>query len=49
VYWLSINALNLLLGVEYIAAFLVGTAAAFTWSLLTNFLWVWAVGTDARA
>jgi len=49
VYWLSLNALSLLLGIEYIAAFIVGTAAAFTWSLLTNFLWVWAVGTDARA
>ena len=49
VYWLTLNALNLLLGLEYVAAFLVGTAAAFTWSLLTNFLWVWAVGTDARA
>ena len=49
VYWVSINVLSLLLGIEYIAAFLVGTAAAFTWSLLTNFLCVWAVGTDARA
>jgi dolichol-phosphate mannosyltransferase len=49
VYWLVVNALSLLLGVVYVAAFVVGTAAAFTWSLLTNFLWVWGgVGSDAR-
>jgi dolichol-phosphate mannosyltransferase len=49
VYWLVVNALSLALGVVYVIAFLVGTAAAFTWSLLTNFLWVWRVGTNARA
>ena len=49
VYWLVVNALSLLLGVVYVVAFVVGTAAAFTWSLLTNFLWVWRVGTNARA
>ena len=49
VYWLLVNALSLFLGVVYIVAFVVGTAAAFTWSLVTNFLWVWGVGTDARA
>ena len=42
VYWLAINALTLLAGVPYVAAFVLSTAAAFTWSLLTNFLWVWA-------
>jgi len=42
VYWLAINALSLLAGVPYVPAFVVSTAAAFTWSLLTNFLWVWA-------
>jgi putative flippase GtrA len=42
VYWLAINALSLLAGVPYIPAFILSTAAAFTWSLLTNFLWVWA-------
>ena len=42
VYWLAINALTLLAGVPYVAAFVVSTAAAFTWSLFTNFLWVWA-------
>ena len=43
VYWLVINALSLFLGVAYLSAFVVGTAGAFTWSLLTNFLWVWRV------
>jgi putative flippase GtrA len=43
VYWIVINGLSLLLGVEYVIAFVAGTAAAFTWSLLTNFLWVWRV------
>jgi putative flippase GtrA len=42
VYWLVINALSLAAGIPYVVAFLVGTGAAFTWSLLTNFLWVWA-------
>ena len=50
VYWLVVNALSLFLGVLYVAAFVVGTAAAFAWSFLTNFLWVWrGVGSDARA
>ena len=42
VYWVAINALTLLGGVPYIPAFVLSTAAAFTWSLVTNFLWVWA-------
>jgi dolichol-phosphate mannosyltransferase len=42
VYWVAINALTLLVGVPYIPAFVVSTAAAFSWSLITNFLWVWA-------
>jgi putative flippase GtrA len=41
VYWLVLNALSLLAGVPYVMAFVVGTATAFTWSLVTNFLWVW--------
>jgi len=41
VYWLVLNALSLLGGVPYVAAFVVGTAAAFAWSLITNFVWVW--------
>jgi hypothetical protein len=31
-------------GVAYVIAFVIGTGAAFMWSLLSNFLWVW----DAR-
>jgi putative flippase GtrA len=42
VYWLVINAVSVLLGVPYVLGFLIGTAAAFVWSLITNFLWVWA-------
>ena len=42
VYWVVINALGLIVGLPYVAAFIVGTAAAFAWSLATNFLWVWA-------
>ena len=42
VYWLVINALSELAGTPYVLAFVIGTAAAFTWSLFTNFLWVWA-------
>jgi putative flippase GtrA len=42
VYWLVINGLATLLGLAYEIAFFVGTAASFAWSLLTNFLWVWA-------
>jgi putative flippase GtrA len=43
VYWLVINALSLFQGVPYVIGFIIGTGAAFAWSLLTNFLWVWAV------
>ena len=42
VYWLVINALSVLLGVPYEFAFVIGTGASFAWSLVTNFLWVWA-------
>jgi putative flippase GtrA len=42
VYWLVINILALLLATPYVVGFVLGTGAAFTWSLLTNFLWVWA-------
>ncbi len=41
VYWLVINGLSELLGVPYVVAFVLGTAASFAWSLATNFLWVW--------
>jgi putative flippase GtrA len=42
VYWLITNGLVLLVDLAYVIAFIVGTAGAFVWSLLTNFLWVWA-------
>ena len=42
VYWLVINGLSLLADVPYVVSFVVGTGAAFVWSLATNFLWVWA-------
>jgi len=41
VYWLVINGLAALVGLPYVAAFVLGTGAAFAWSLVTNFLWVW--------
>jgi len=42
VSWLVINGLAELVGLPAEPAFIVGTAAAFAWSLVTNFLWVWA-------
>ena len=42
VYWVVVNALSVVLGVPYVAAFVVSTGAAFVWSLISNFLWVWA-------
>jgi putative flippase GtrA len=42
VYWLVINGLAALVGLPYVAGFVLGTGAAFAWSLVTNFLWVWA-------
>jgi putative flippase GtrA len=49
VYWLVTNALVLLMGIVYVIAFIVGTGAAFVWSLLTNFLWVWAQASPRHA
>ena len=42
VYWLAINGLVELGGLLYPIAFVLGTGASLVWSLLTNFLWVWA-------
>lgn len=42
VYWIVVNGLAALLSLPYVLAFIVGSAAAFAWSFLTNFLWVWA-------
>jgi len=42
VYWLVINGLALFFSLPYVVAFVLGTGAAFVWSLISNFLWVWA-------
>jgi putative flippase GtrA len=42
VSWVVINALVVALGVPYPLAFVLSTGAAFAWSLVSNFLWVWA-------
>jgi putative flippase GtrA len=39
--WVVLNATASLLGVPYPVAAFFGTVAAFVWSALTNFLWVW--------
>ena len=43
VYWLVVNGLAELVGLPYVAAFVLGTGASFLWSLVSNFRWVWAV------
>jgi len=42
VYWVVINALAAIASTPYVVGFVLGTGAAFGWSLVTNFLWVWA-------
>jgi putative flippase GtrA len=42
VYWLVINGLTEFFNLPYVVAFVLGTGAAFVWSLISNFLWVWA-------
>jgi putative flippase GtrA len=42
VYWVAFNALAVLLSLPVAIAFVAGTGAAFAWSLMSNFLWVWA-------
>jgi putative flippase GtrA len=42
VSWVILNGVASFLAVPYELAFLLGTGASFLWSLLTNFLWVWA-------
>jgi putative flippase GtrA len=41
VSWLVLNSAATMLGVHYVAAAFLGSVAAFVWSALTNFLWVW--------
>lgn len=49
VYWIVINGLAALTSASYVVAFIAGSGAAFLWSLLTNFLWVWAPGRSTTA
>jgi putative flippase GtrA/poly(3-hydroxybutyrate) depolymerase len=39
--WLVLNASAAALNLPYVAAAFLGSLAAFVWSALTNFLWVW--------
>ena len=43
VYWLVVNGLATLVETPYVIGFVLGTGAAFGWSLVSNFRWVWAV------
>jgi len=41
VSWIVLNSAAVMLGVQYVFAAFLGSVAAFLWSGLTNFLWVW--------
>lgn len=41
VSWLVLNASAVVLDLHYVIAAFLGSLAAFVWSGLTNFLWVW--------
>jgi putative flippase GtrA len=41
VSWVVLNGTATAFGVPYVAAAFLGSVAAFVWSGLTNFLWVW--------
>ena len=41
VSWIVLNGTASVFGVPYVAAAFLGSVAAFVWSGLTNFLWVW--------
>src|SRR5919198_2964562 len=41
VSWIVLNGTASVFGVPYVAAAFLGSIAAFVWSALTNFLWVW--------
>ena len=43
VYWLVVNGLATLVEMPYVVGFVLGTGAAFVWSLVSNFRWVWSV------
>ncbi|HEY1291517.1 MAG TPA: GtrA family protein [Chloroflexota bacterium] len=41
VSWIVLNSAAVMLGTQYVIAAFLGSVAAFAWSGLTNFLWVW--------
>lgn len=41
VSWTVLNGSAVLLDIQYVIAAFLGSVAAFAWSGLTNFLWVW--------
>jgi putative flippase GtrA len=41
VSWIVLNSSAAILDLQYVAAAFLGSIAAFVWSGLTNFLWVW--------
>jgi putative flippase GtrA len=43
VSWLALNGSSTFLDLPYVLAAFVGSIAAFAWSGVTNFLWVWRV------
>jgi putative flippase GtrA len=43
VSWLALNGSSMFLDLPYVLAAFVGSIAAFGWSGVTNFLWVWRV------
>ena len=46
VSWLVLNGSAVYLDCQYVVAAFLGTVAAFVWSGLTNFLWVWRPAKD---
>jgi putative flippase GtrA len=49
VSWIVLNSAATVLHVHYVPAAFLGSAAAFVWSALTNFLWVWRPGRAASS
>jgi putative flippase GtrA len=47
VSWVVLNGSADLFAVQYAIAAFLGTVAAFLWSCLTNFLWVWRASTTS--
>ena len=49
VSWLVLNGSAAVLHVQYVMAAFLGSVAAFGWSGLTNFLWVWRLTSSERS